>query len=335
MDVMNVLDLGIIVTVCIPVFNGSEYLEACLTSVITQTHAEIEILIVDDGSTDDSLRIIKQFQAADSRIRLIQNEQNLGLAKNWQHCIVQSRGRWIKFLFQDDVMHPQCLAQMLAACVDNHVAACICGREFLIETTAGASFRRYFTHEVYRLENTFPVPTRLTPQSVAELAKDKLFTNFLGEPITLFFEKALVAKIGSYNADLVQLVDYEFALRLALNTDVFFLPQHLVSFRVHSASESSNQGSSSLKIAKSQFVEPLLMYHEYIFNPHFRKVRHAYGGAGKLFKDAAFFYRAQSVKFDLPRPLAGYLWRHYKGIYLIQAGALALRARQLLARFRA
>lgn len=329
---MSQLTYKNLITVCIPVFNGSEYLEACLASVIAQTHTEIEILIVDDGSTDDSLRIIGQFQAADSRIRLIQNEQNLGLARNWQHCIAQSRGRWIKFLFQDDVMHPQCLALMLAACVDNHVAACVCGRDFLIEATAGASFRQYFTQEVYRLENTFPAPTRLTPQAVAALAKDKLFTNFLGEPITLLFEKALVEKVGGYNADLVQLVDYEFALRLSLSTEVFFLPQHLVSFRVHSASESSNQGRNLLKIIKSQFVEPLLMYHEYIFNPHFRELRRAYGGAARLFKDAAFFYRGQSAKFDLPPPLAGYLWHRYKGLYLIQAGALALRARQFLVR---
>ena len=332
---MSVIQSNKYTTVCIPVFNGAEYLEACLASVVAQTHTDIEILIVDDGSTDESLRIIGQFQAADSRIRLLRNEQNLGLARNWQHCIAQSRGRWIKFLFQDDVMQPQCLALMLAACVDNQVSACICGREFLIEATAGAYFRQFFTHEVYRLENTFPGPTRLTPPLVAGLAKDNLFTNILGEPITLLFEKALVERIGSYNADLVQLVDYEFALRVCLAADVFFLPQHLVSFRVHSASESSSQGNNSLKIIKSQFVEPLLMYHEYIFNPHFRKLRSACGGAGKLFKDAAFFYRAQAASFELPGPLAGYLRRKYKGIRLIQAGALVLRARQLFARARA
>lgn len=110
------------------------------------------------------------------------------------------------------------------------------------------------------------------------------------------------------------------------------MPQHLVSFRVHSASESSSQGRNLLKIVKGQFVEPLLMYHEYIFNPHFRKLRHAYGGAGKLFKDASFFYRNQSSRFDLSRQFAGYLWRRYKGLYLIQAGAMALRARQWFAR---
>ena len=87
------IELNKFTTVCIPVFNGAEYLEACLTSVVAQTHTDIEILIVDDGSTDESLRIIGQFEAADSRVRLLRNEQNLGLARNWQHCIARSRGR--------------------------------------------------------------------------------------------------------------------------------------------------------------------------------------------------------------------------------------------------
>jgi glycosyltransferase involved in cell wall biosynthesis len=72
-----------LISVCIPVYNGAAYLEDCLQSVIAQTYSNIEILLVDDGSTDDSISIIEKFSQKDSRIRLVRNQKNLGLTGNW------------------------------------------------------------------------------------------------------------------------------------------------------------------------------------------------------------------------------------------------------------
>lgn len=93
------------VSICIPTYNGARYLEACLDSVLSQTYKNIEILVVDDGSTDATLKILGRYVASDQRIRLVRNvvvsnEHNLGLVGNWNHCIELSQDEWIKFVYR-------------------------------------------------------------------------------------------------------------------------------------------------------------------------------------------------------------------------------------------
>lgn len=313
------------VSVCVPVYNGDRYLHECLSSIINQSYVKIEVLIIDDGSDDNSVAIANEFVSADSRVRLIINRKNQGLVGNWQRCIELATGKWIKFLFQDDLMHPSCVEQMLAACQQQQAQVCLCSREFLLEDSAGATMRQFFTEEVVKLEDTYPQPTYLAPGVIATLAARHLFSNFTGEPIALLFDKDVVRQYGSYNEDLVQLVDYEFALRVCLNVGAYFLPQKLVSFRVHSSSESSNQTSTPMKALKSQFLEPLLLYHEYAFNPHFKGLRKAYDvTAKKMLRDALHFYKYRAGEFTVPADMKKRLFGKYRGLRLIALGSRLL-----------
>lgn len=311
-----------LVSICMPVYNGGKYLRECLESVIRQTYVKVEVLVVDDGSSDDSITIAEEFVRIDSRVRLVINQKNLGLVGNWQKCIGLATGKWIKFLFQDDLMQPQCVEKMLAACIQHNSQVCICSREFLIEDSASVTLKKFFFEEVYRLEDKYPQSVYLTPDTIAALAVENLFTNFIGEPIAMLFNKTLVQQYGNYNEDLVQLVDYEFALRVCLNVGAYFLPQRLVSFRVHSSSESNNQANNSLKVLKSRFLEPLLMYHEYSFNPHFKRLRKVYDvSAKKMLRDAMHFYRYRAGDFVVPAEIKKWLLKKYKGLRLIALGS--------------
>lgn len=308
-----------LVSVCIPVYNGEKHLKESLKSVISQSYKNIEVLIVDDGSTDNSIHIITEFQKIDKRIRIIKNNKNLGLVKNWQKCIKSAKGNWIKFLFQDDIMHSECVEKMMEACTINNVKICISSREFLIEDSASAFLKDFFINKVYRLELAYPFPKKFEPDEIADLAKDKLFHNFIGEPIVLLFNKNILKKVDSYNIDLVQLVDYEFSLRACLNFPSYFLPDKLVSFRIHSASESSkNQDFSSLKVLKSKFVEPLVMYHEYLFNPNFKELRKKIGFK-ILLNQAVLFYIDNSKIFSLPSNIEAHIFSKYYMLYIFKA----------------
>ncbi|MFM6261102.1 glycosyltransferase, partial [Planktothrix sp.] len=98
-----------LVSVCIPTYNGDKYLTEALSSVVDQTYPHLEIIISDDSSTDKTLEIIESFQKNCSwKVSLFQHEQ-YGLAKNWNYCISQAHGKYIKFLFQDDLLEPNCL----------------------------------------------------------------------------------------------------------------------------------------------------------------------------------------------------------------------------------
>ncbi len=101
------------ISVCIPVYNGEDYLKECLNSVINQSFRNFEVIVVDDQSSDASFEIARKFEARDDRVRVFQNETNLGLANNWNHCIEISHGEWIKFVFQDDLIQLDCLEKMI------------------------------------------------------------------------------------------------------------------------------------------------------------------------------------------------------------------------------
>src|SRR5208282_3377409 len=80
-------------------------------SALAQTYVPLEIVIVDDGSTDDTLKIVRSFR--DSRLRIYENRRNLGIVGNRNESIKLSKGDYIKFLFQDDLLYPNCVEKMV------------------------------------------------------------------------------------------------------------------------------------------------------------------------------------------------------------------------------
>ncbi|WP_297299339.1 glycosyltransferase family 2 protein [uncultured Brachyspira sp.] len=90
------------VSIIILVYNTEQYLEKCLNSVINQTLKEIEIICIDDKSTDNSINIIKEFQKKDNRIIIIESEKNMGMGYNRDVGIKQAKGEYIGFVDSDD-----------------------------------------------------------------------------------------------------------------------------------------------------------------------------------------------------------------------------------------
>ena len=104
---------GIAVSVVVPVFNAEKYLHEMLVSLSAQTLRNIEIICVDDGSTDGSAAILAEFAARDSRIRII-TQTNFGGAVARNRGMNEARGRWLHFADADDFCRPDMLADMLA-----------------------------------------------------------------------------------------------------------------------------------------------------------------------------------------------------------------------------
>jgi glycosyltransferase involved in cell wall biosynthesis len=98
---MNKLSEKPFITVFMPVYNAGKYLNEAIISILNQTYENFEFLIVNDGSTDDSLNTIKSFN--DKRIRLIENESNKGLIASLNIGLTESRGEYIVRMDQDDI----------------------------------------------------------------------------------------------------------------------------------------------------------------------------------------------------------------------------------------
>ena len=113
-----------VVTVLMPVFNNSPYLRVAIESILFQTFRNFEFLLIDDGSTDDSSRIIQSY--ADSRIILVSNGANMGLVDTLNKGLQLARGRYVARMDADDISHPQRLARQVAY-LENHPDVVVCG----------------------------------------------------------------------------------------------------------------------------------------------------------------------------------------------------------------
>jgi glycosyltransferase involved in cell wall biosynthesis len=110
-----------LVTIIIPVFNSEKYLDACLSSVTMQTFSNLDIIIVDNCSTDNSGTICKKWVKQDSRITYIKNSQNMGLSFSRNVGLNLAKGTYICFADSDDTLQPTMISSLVTL-MDNHDA---------------------------------------------------------------------------------------------------------------------------------------------------------------------------------------------------------------------
>lgn len=101
------------VSIVIPIYNAEPYLAQCLDSILSQTHDNLEILCLNDGSTDDSLSIMREYANRDKRIRII-DKQNQGYGATCNRGICEARGTWITLVEPDDWIESGMYADMLS-----------------------------------------------------------------------------------------------------------------------------------------------------------------------------------------------------------------------------
>ena len=101
------------VSIIVPVYNTAVYLPACIDSILAQSYTDFELILVDDGSTDDSLQVCETYAARDARIRAL-HQQNAGVSAARNLGVEQAQGDWLCYVDSDDVVLPAYLQDMLA-----------------------------------------------------------------------------------------------------------------------------------------------------------------------------------------------------------------------------
>jgi len=102
-----------LISIIVPVYNSSVFLHECLQSIISQTYTNLEILLVDDGSTDDSLEICKSYAEQDSRIKVFHKE-NGGVSSTRNFGLRVATGEYIGFVDSDDFISSEMFENLLA-----------------------------------------------------------------------------------------------------------------------------------------------------------------------------------------------------------------------------
>ena len=191
---------GKLLSVIIPVFNTSNTLNACLQSVLTQDYQNLEILCVDDGSVDNSLKILEKYASNDSRIRILRHEKNRGLLNARRTGTEEAQGDFIQYVDSDDTIDRELFSSVMDAIqTENSDIVQFSGRQIYLNTnkkfTIEPPVGKYMGEQI--LENFF-VTRKVTTSLVlkiyrAEICKkafEKIpdFHCYVGEDIlTSFF----------------------------------------------------------------------------------------------------------------------------------------------------
>lgn len=119
------------VSVIVPVYNASAYLTNAVQSVVQQTYKNLEILLIDDGSTDGSGKLCDELAAQDDRIRVVHADKNYGVSVARNTGVKEAKGEWLAFVDADDKVHPEYISRMVQAVTTHGVKMAICRHEDL------------------------------------------------------------------------------------------------------------------------------------------------------------------------------------------------------------
>ena len=182
------------VTVCMPVYNGALYIRDAIESILNQTVIPQEIIVSDSGSSDGTVNIIRD-HAERTRVKLIiLPAKTPGMVANWNATIRAASGKYIKFLFQDDLLHANCLEEMMkVAESDERIGLVFSQRKLLIEPSAeGDAFTTWLLRyqdlsaALGELKTSQPGPTVLRSQHLLHEPLNKI-----GEPTAVLIRTSV------------------------------------------------------------------------------------------------------------------------------------------------
>ena len=228
------------VSVVMPIYNGAAFLASSIDSVLAQTIPDFELILVDDGSTDGTAEIIRDYAARDARIVPVA-KPNSGIADTLNRGLAVARGEWVARLDSDDLMVPERLERQLAFMAANPDAIAA-GSYYEIIDPAGASHG-----------TRLPLPRTRDELAGFLAAREPL--SFLHP--SMMFRRQTALDLHGYDKQTEPAEDVDlFARMLATGAPILIQPEVLLRYRVHS-------NAVSAKSATQQFMKVAWTYHNF------------------------------------------------------------------------
>jgi glycosyltransferase involved in cell wall biosynthesis len=220
------------VSVVIPAYNYARFLGETIQSVLDQTFRDFELIVVDDGSTDNTMEVVSSFK--DNRIQYIYQE-NGGLSSARNTGIKASKGEYIAFLDSDDIWLPENL-ELKVKLLDSHPdAGLVCSDAYFFDNNTGANLGRSW-HDPKRSHHRFD-PVRATRQPLMEILR---WGFFIGPCATIVRRQVFIA-VGYFDESISPHEDWDLFVRIVQHFSIEIIDMQLLKVRVHSTSLSKNQ----------------------------------------------------------------------------------------------
>ncbi|MDE2119649.1 MAG: glycosyltransferase [Betaproteobacteria bacterium] len=221
-----------LVSVVMPVYNGAKYVAAAIESALAQTYENLELIIVNDGSPDNSAAVIQPF-LADRRVKYIE-QPNEGVAGARNTALGLAGGEFIAFIDQDDLWMPDKLERQTAYLSTHPAVALVHGYQAYIDASG------------MHLENPKDWVAPLSGNCFSEL-----FNRNRIAVLTVLLRKGCLAEVGTFNKSLAGADDYELWLRLARRYRFGFIPEVLACYRIHGDNVSHDRFKMTLRELQS------------------------------------------------------------------------------------
>jgi cellulose synthase/poly-beta-1,6-N-acetylglucosamine synthase-like glycosyltransferase len=262
-----------LVSVVMPVHNAQQFLQGAITSILGQTHARLELVIVDDGSTDASFEIARECAARDPRVRLFQNDRNLGIVATRNHAFARAdaTSKYFAIMDADDVSLADRLERQVAFLEAHADHALVGGNTIIIDERGVEIGRRSYPSGHDRIVG---VMGRYNP---------------IAQP-TVMLRKSVLREVGQYRAEYPRCEDYDLWMRIAARFKVANLDAFTLKYRL-----SANQ-------QKSTHLKDLLRYtlriqRQWLFvDPFFRPLN-------------VLFWLVEHALLPLPEPIVLQLFK--------------------------
>lgn len=206
-----------LISIAMTTFNGATYLQAQLDSILSQTYQTFELIICDDSSMDTTWTILSEYAIRDGRIKLFQNQKNIGFVKNFEKALSLCSGEYIALSDQDDIWEPKKLSILISEIGD---ALLIHSDAYLIDESNTIFSYSYTSYSNKNIKSTFI---------------KYLFGNNVTGCTTLFHRKLLESSLPIPNC--IKLHDWWLALNASNQGMIRYYPKPLIRYRQHTNNE--------------------------------------------------------------------------------------------------
>lgn len=201
------------ISIILPVYNADSFIRTTIESLFSQTFNDFELIVINDGSTDNSLNIISNYKN-DPRLKIINNDKNLGLIYTLNRGIKMAKGELIARIDADDIAIKNRL-KLQADYMDNHPNVALVGGWAELIDEQGAGFH---IHKV--------------PTAPTEILNSILLTNCFIHP-SVMFRRSIALELGGFRQEALHAEDYDLWLRMCEHHQVANLPNVLIQYRIH------------------------------------------------------------------------------------------------------